>query len=437
MDKLERIGFYTMSENRAEHSSAASNLKRVEIILNDTCNFNCTYCRGLKPELQKTLSLETVKHYIDICADDKVENIRFSGGEPTLHPNIKDIIKYTKTKSINRIAVSTNGSASFELYKDLIQLGVNDFSISLDACCSETGTKMLGGIKNKWERVIENIEKLSKLTYVTVGVVLTQDNLPELKKTIELAHLKGVADIRIIPAAQFGNTLADLQIDDIIKEKHPILKYRLDNISKNTPIRGLGLNDNHRCPLVLDDIAIAGEYHFPCIIYIREKGKAIGNVCPKMRLQRKEWAEKHNTYLDPICRENCLDVCREYNNKHLQYHSKIKLEKLDSSLFNWESWENGGLFSLNIANRYNDILDHKNRHLIKEHAVGWCDGERTVCRPKTNQIAVMFLKEDRFFWTHLMKSEFHEIFAVKQAGESARRPGRPSYILGNAPATDF
>ena len=89
--------------------------------------------------------------------------------------NIVEIIAYAKSKGINRIAISTNGSNKIELYKQLIEAGCNDFSISLDACCADDGDKMAGEIKGSWAKVVENIEAISKLTYVTVGVVLTPE----------------------------------------------------------------------------------------------------------------------------------------------------------------------------------------------------------------------------------------------------------------------
>ena len=30
---------------------------------------------------------------------------------------------------------------------------------------------------------------------------------------------------------------------------------------------------------------------------------------------RKDWFNKHNCFKDKICRNNCLDVCIDYNNK--------------------------------------------------------------------------------------------------------------------------
>jgi molybdenum cofactor biosynthesis enzyme MoaA len=209
-EKLENIGFYTLSDERAANVSDVSQMKRCEMIITEYCNFKCPYCRGLKSEIYgdrkfKQLSLDEIKRNIDYwCEGEPLENIRFSGGEPTLHKDIVEIIAYAKSKGIKRIAISTNGSNKFSLYKKLIEAGANDFSISLDACCAEDGDKMSGGVKGSWGTVIENIRKISKETYVTVGVVLTPDNIDKTIDTIRFAHDLGVSDIRIISAAS-GN----------------------------------------------------------------------------------------------------------------------------------------------------------------------------------------------------------------------------------------
>ena len=160
---------------------------------------------------------------------------------------------------------------------------------------------------------------------------------------IDLASLDlNVSDIRIIPAAQYKSNLTN---NDRLKAyqnstKHPILRYRLNNLIAKKSVRSLAKTDFHYCPLVLDDMAVAGIYHFPCIIYLREQGNPIGIVSrmQKVRMDRKEWFLNHNCYEDPICRNNCLDVCVDYNNKWSIFNkwswfkqlsfNKLKLNKL-------------------------------------------------------------------------------------------------------------
>jgi hypothetical protein len=47
--KLEDIGFYTLSDNRALNVSAWSPMMRCELVLTGRCNFRHPYCRSLRP----------------------------------------------------------------------------------------------------------------------------------------------------------------------------------------------------------------------------------------------------------------------------------------------------------------------------------------------------------------------------------------------------
>jgi MoaA/NifB/PqqE/SkfB family radical SAM enzyme len=333
IDKLDNIGFYTMQEHRVRNVSMSSPMKRCEMILLEACNFRCPYCRGLAPYIygersKKTLTLDEVKRNIDHwCASPEgpLENIRFSGGEPTLHPNIKEIVAYAKAKGVKRIAISSNGSAKLSLYKELVELGTNDFSISLDGCCADTIEKMSGGVKC-FDTIAENIRELSKLTYVTVGVVLNPENIDHTIDVVKFADSLGVSDIRLISAAQWNEPIEALsKIDPELLAKYPIMRYRAKNFREGLGVRGIADTDSGYCGLAWDDSVIAGDYHFPCVIYMREQGKPIGRVGPSMRQERKEWAENHNCHNDPVCKANCLDTCVDYNNKFRHYHSKDHL----------------------------------------------------------------------------------------------------------------
>ena len=88
-------------------------------------------------------------------------------------------------------------------------------------------------------------------------------------------------------------------------------------------------------------MAVVGDYHFPCIIYMREQGNPIGKIDENVRLERQKWMNNTDCYKDPICKHNCLDVCVEYNNKYIkgQILKQTKVKKLDSTLFTFDKWE--------------------------------------------------------------------------------------------------
>lgn len=320
--KLENIGFYTLSDERARNVTWESDLQRCELILTDRCNFKCAYCRGIKKPFQGDLTFNKAVEVIDLWCNGNLHNIRFSGGEPTIWEGLVDLVRYTKNKkSIQHIAISTNGSASLELYLKLFDSGVNDFSISLDACCAMTADTM-AGVDSHFYHICETIRVLSRLTYVTVGVVIDNRNADEIEKIIKYATDLGVSDIRIIPSAQDNRAL-----NINVTTDYRILNYRLENMINNRHVRGIKDGDCTYCHLVKDDMVILNNFHFPCIIYMREQGNPIGSVDNKsifeIRTERKQWFNNTDTRENLICRNNCLDVCIEHNNRVEEY-ARIK-----------------------------------------------------------------------------------------------------------------
>ena len=410
--KLEEIGFYTLNDNRCKRTSVDSQLMRCEIILTNLCNYHCPYCRGVRDDIKGTIPLEKAKYIIDLWAKDNLKNIRFSGGEPTIYKDLVELVEYTRSKGIEKIAISTNGSADFDLYRKLVETGVNDFSISLDACCSSFGDMMAGGIEGAWDKVIENIKKISELTYVTLGVVVTEETISDLKNTIEFAASLNPSDIRIISSAQYNQLLeAAKNISVEVYNKYPILKYRINNLNNNRNVRGLQFHDSHRCNLMLDDMAIASNFHYPCIIYLREGGDPVGKIGENMRQERLEWIKNNDTHCNDICRKNCLDVCIDYNNRYQRFKIEdCSLPKIDSTNFTWDKWRAGSIKEFNIPCRFKSLTSKISKRILQEYAVGWAWGENLMCRPKENEVAIMFYRNDEYFWFHLRANEFYEIF---------------------------
>jgi molybdenum cofactor biosynthesis enzyme MoaA len=329
---LEKIGFYTLSDYRAAQTSIDSPLWRCEMILTNKCNFNCPYCRGLRKDIDRELSFDEARNILNIWVKQGLKNIRFSGGEPTLWPHLVSLISICLINKVEKIAISTNGSANYGVYERLINHGVNDFSISLDSCCAAVGDKMAGGKTGAWQKVVDNIRNIRKnypKVYVSVGVVVNEENIHQFVDTVEFAESLGVSDIRFIPSAQFNQLLTEAEkIPEMLLKKYPILNYRVQNIKNGRNVRGLQKHDCQNCYLVLDDMAVAGEYHFPCIIYMREQGNPIGKIGPNVRSERLDWMLNHDCQNDPICKKNCLDVCIDYNNKVEEIRNKETVDYL-------------------------------------------------------------------------------------------------------------
>jgi len=90
-------------------------------------------------------------------------------------------------------------------------------------------------------------------------------------------------------------------------------------------------------------------------------------------------------------------------------YQRVKLVELPGDSFDWIRWRNFCLFEKlgTICRTYN-LLQEK--RVIAEYAIGYLPGEKLICRPKKNTVAVMFLVDDEFQWCHLTIEEFEEMF---------------------------
>ena len=430
--KLEHIGFSTMYDKRVRELSGSSEMKRCELILTDLCTFRCPYCHGIREECRGNIPMEKARMIIDMWTENGLENLRFSGGEPTIWPGLPELVRYSKEKGARTIGVSSNGFSDISVYNELIDAGVDSFSISLDACDAEEGDRMSGGIKGSWNKVVNNIREISKRAKVSIGIVVTEETKARFLETLDYALSLGVYDVKIISATQYNELLSPAgNVDMGSREKHHFLNYRVENVIKGKNMRGLSEDDSHRCPLVMDDSSIAGNWHFPCSIYMREMGAPIGEVSGSMRHERILWAEQHDTHRDPICRKYCLDATRDFNNRYMYYKIKDQTVTpvLDPQAFSEEIFAEDGLIRIGAGDLcFDNAKDHRDLFLARNERaeyrlLGCCMTEdMPQCDNVENRVALMYEDNDaKRFWFVIRASEFMEMLSELQQEEHRSR----------------
>ena len=80
------------------------------IEVNSGCNLNCPVCFA-NAGIGYSLSLEQVERMLDrfVEIEGDPEVVQFSGGEPTIHPRILDMIQAARDRGIRQVMVNTNG----------------------------------------------------------------------------------------------------------------------------------------------------------------------------------------------------------------------------------------------------------------------------------------------------------------------------------------
>jgi len=177
----------------------------INLDLTSACNFSCPFCVDSRLiNTGKTLALEDVKETIDtLHSHGLLSVILIGGGEPTLHKDFGEIVRYIKSKRL-QIGIVTNGSRLEKIEAIVKELEEKDWiRISIDAA-DEEGFEALHVPKTRvrLRGILEKAKKVKKknplvslgYSFVIVweGVEINgkrlRSNLNEIRRSVELAR---------------------------------------------------------------------------------------------------------------------------------------------------------------------------------------------------------------------------------------------------------
>lgn len=169
------------------------------ITLNRECNLRCKWCYSQTAGYEKknNMSSQTLNQILGFCADSGVKHITLIGGEPTLYPNLEEVIKRISALNVS-VGMVTNGLLleNEELIKRLKEAGLDSFSLSLKGSDREE-FKQITGYDN-FDTVLKAIENLSKAKVkFAISEVLTNDNIDTYCKGLEAAYASGARNFHL------------------------------------------------------------------------------------------------------------------------------------------------------------------------------------------------------------------------------------------------
>lgn len=157
------------------------NIVRLNIQLTKKCNQRCISCNSYEMDCSDELPLNGFKKAIsEAAALFPIKNIAFTGGEPTLYPNLLEISSYASQFSDN-VSITTNGyyCTSKEKVKELIKAGINRFSFSYHGIGIHDKFTRVDGCEKRLRQAIDwLIEErcIHKNLYVKIGTLFTGEN---------------------------------------------------------------------------------------------------------------------------------------------------------------------------------------------------------------------------------------------------------------------
>jgi len=195
----------------------------IQIMMSDLCNENCSFCayrmdnytsnkwfgeydpikKIVNNNPKRMIPVDKVIETIDNCAEMGIKAIEFTGGgEPTVHPNHREIFEHALNKGIE-VGLVTNGVILRDGMLDLIPK-FKWIRVSVDAACSKTYSEMREVPENFFDKVVSHLEQIvaakkasNSETIIGVGFVVTKENYTEISEGVKIFHGLGVDNIRL------------------------------------------------------------------------------------------------------------------------------------------------------------------------------------------------------------------------------------------------
>ena len=197
------------------------------IEVNSNCNMDCPLCFSeARPGF--SLTLEEVEQMLDglVRTEGNPEAVQFSGGEPTIHPEIIDFVQAAQARDIPFVMINTNGKriAHDDRFLDQLNEVRPSLYFQFDGFDPET-YRILRGDPHVIDEKLRALERLAQigLNVTIVPAIERNVNEHEVGRIVEFAiQHPAIRGINFQPAFHAGRHLrhdpmARITIPDIIK----------------------------------------------------------------------------------------------------------------------------------------------------------------------------------------------------------------------------
>ncbi len=155
------------------------------------CNLKCRHCYqdSEHAPLVDEMTLEEKLSLMDQMGRASMPMVAFSGGEPTIHPDLLPVIGRAKEYGMH-VSVATNGTAITESYaQQLADAGARYIEISLDSV-DAARHDAFRGVPGMWEKAVAGARAVANTPGLRLGIAtcIHQGNVDELDAMLEFAE---------------------------------------------------------------------------------------------------------------------------------------------------------------------------------------------------------------------------------------------------------
>ncbi len=192
-------------------------LSQIYLYVTKGCNLHCRHC-WISPKYQTedniypSLDLGLFREIIEQAKSMGLKTVKLTGGEPLLHPEIREILQFIRKEGI-RLVVETNGVLCTTELADKMAACKEPFvSVSLDGVNPETH-EWVRGVEGCFEASLRGIKNLVEAGFrPQVIMTIMKQNKDQLETMVRLAEKLGAGSVKfnILQPTSRGKNMHDL-----------------------------------------------------------------------------------------------------------------------------------------------------------------------------------------------------------------------------------
>ena len=182
-------------------------MRKLRVSLTDACQYRCFYCMPENPVFTANSKLLSVAEYRTICSElvsMGIEELRVTGGEPTVRPEFRDIMQSLSGIQAKRLSLTSNGQLLERHLEFLRDVGCTHLNISLDSLDAGRFERITGG--GDFRKVMGSIEKAAGMGFeVKVNAIVfrgvNDDELADFSQWSAASRI----EVRFLEYMKIGN----------------------------------------------------------------------------------------------------------------------------------------------------------------------------------------------------------------------------------------
>jgi radical SAM protein with 4Fe4S-binding SPASM domain len=183
-------------EIKAPFSTTPSAPYRMDLAVTYRCNNDCHHCYNARPRDFGEIPTSQWLHIIDRLWEIGIPHIVFTGGEPTLRPDLPELIAHAESLGqITGLNTNARRLKDDKFVTQLLEAGLDHVQITVESHNADIHDEMVNA-QGAWKQTIAGLHNaLDTPLYVMTNTTMLRQNSPSLGETLDFLAEIGVPTI--------------------------------------------------------------------------------------------------------------------------------------------------------------------------------------------------------------------------------------------------